>query len=487
VILRTKKINAMKKNGLFLLAIVLQIQIGFGQNLVSFQKKATLGADLIDLVFGSSGLSFQYGVNAYKVEYLTTGTDGELDTASGLVVIPDFSNEPLPTACFQHGTVDNRFDVPSELKGGWQLAAALAGKGYLTFAPDYLGMGSSRGFHPYVHAETEARAAHDMYLVLDELIESAGLNVERNDQLFITGYSQGGHASMAYHKFLEEQGEIPVTAAAHLSGPYSLSGVMKGIIFNNEVYGRPAFVANVILSFAEVYGLYENIDEILVEPYASWVQQTFEEELGIFDLNDSIVNYMDIALGATIPSAMFQDSILTQVANNPDHPINLALAENDLFNWSPNTPTLLGYCEGDETVNYLNAIVADSVMNALGAPAVSTFNGGNLSHTGCVIPAMVATVNFFEPFKVVSSRYAFESFPALRMFPNPTFGSIYFSGIPKGAQIGIYNLRGQLLWSERNASETAQISLASFSEGMYLVKVMVENRVDTRKLVIQKG
>lgn len=477
----------MKRSWLILIALILQIQMGFAQQLVSFQKKATLGVDLIDLVFGSSGLSFQYGVTAYSVEYLTTGTDGELDTASGLVVIPDFVNGSVPTACFQHGTVDNRFDVPSELKGGWQAAAALAGKGYLTFAPDNLGMGSSRGFHPYVHAETEARAAHDMYLILDELIESAGLDITRNDQLFITGYSQGGHASMAYHQFLEEQGEIPVTATAHLSGPYSLSGVMKGIIFNNEIYGRPAFVANVILSFAEVYGIYENIDEILVEPYASWVQQTYDEELGIFDLNDSITNYMEIAFGESIPSAMFQDSILAQVANDPNHPINMALAENDLFNWKPNAPTLLGYCEGDETVSYLNSIVADSAMNALGAAAVSTFNGGNLSHTGCVIPAMVATVNFFESFRVVNSQYAFEAFPKLRMFPNPTSESIYFSGIPNGAQIGIYNLQGQLLWSKRSVTETAQVSLATFSEGMYLVRVLAENRMDTRKLVIQKG
>jgi pimeloyl-ACP methyl ester carboxylesterase len=477
----------MKKSWLLLIALVFQIQMGFTQNLVSFQKKATLGVDLIDLVFGSSGLSFQYGVTAYSVEYLTTGTDGALDTASGLVVLPDFVNEPVPTACFQHGTVDNRYDVPSELKGGWQLAAAMAGKGYLTFAPDYLGMGSSRGFHPYVHAETEARAAHDMYLILDELIESAGLNITRNDQLFITGYSQGGHAAMAYHQYLEEQEEIPVTAAAHLSGPYSLSGVMKGIIFDNEIYGRPAFVANVILSFAEVYGIYETIEEILIEPYASWVQQTYNEELGIFDLNDSITNYMEATIGESIPSAMFQDSILMEVAANPNHPINLALQDNDVFNWRPITPTLLGYCEGDETVSYLNAIVADSVMNALGAPAVSTFNGGALSHTGCVIPAMVATINFFESFKVVNSQYAFESFPALRMFPNPTFGSIYFSGIPKGAQIGIYNLQGQLLWSKIGVAETEQVSLANFSEGMYLVRVMAENQIDTRKLVIQKG
>lgn len=108
----------MKKSWLLFIALLLQIQLGWSQNLVSFQKKATLGADLIDLVLGASGLSFQYGVTGYSVEYLTTGTDGELDTASGLVVLPDFVNEPIPTACFQHGTVDNRYDVPSELKGG---------------------------------------------------------------------------------------------------------------------------------------------------------------------------------------------------------------------------------------------------------------------------------------------------------------------------------------------------------------------------------
>jgi hypothetical protein len=36
-------------------------------------------------------------------------------------------------------------------------------------------------------------------------------------------------------------------------------------------------------------------------------------------------------------------------------------------------------------------------------------------------------------------------------------------------------------------AETEQVSLANFSEGMYLVQVMAENQIDTRKLVIQKG
>ena len=48
-----------------------------------------------------------------------------------------------------------------------------------------------------------------------------------NEQLFITGYSQGGYASMAVHKYLENPSIHEVTAASHMSGPYNLSHVMK--------------------------------------------------------------------------------------------------------------------------------------------------------------------------------------------------------------------------------------------------------------------
>ena len=56
-----------------------------------------------------------------------------------------------------------------------------------------------------------------------------GQGVALSGKVMLTGYSQGGHSSMAAHRAIERDnaGEINVVAGAHLAGPYNLSGSFK--------------------------------------------------------------------------------------------------------------------------------------------------------------------------------------------------------------------------------------------------------------------
>ena len=63
------------------------------------------------------------------------------------------------------------------------------------------------------------------------------LNLIDNSQVFLTGYSQGGHACMATHKYIHEnslQSEFDVIASAPCSGPYDLSGIMADTIMSQH-------------------------------------------------------------------------------------------------------------------------------------------------------------------------------------------------------------------------------------------------------------
>lgn len=84
--------------------------------------------------------------------------------------------------------------------------------------PDYLGLGDSPGRHLYCHSKTEATASIDLY-VLQKLCQLK--NVLYNDQLFIFGYSQGGHAAMATTREIQlnHSDEFTITASAPMSGP----------------------------------------------------------------------------------------------------------------------------------------------------------------------------------------------------------------------------------------------------------------------------
>jgi hypothetical protein len=59
------------------------------------------------------------------------------------------------------------------------------------------------------------------------------------------------------------KGATSVTAAAHLSGPYSLSGAMRDLILSETEYSYPAYIPNTVLGFNEAYGIYNNLSEIL--------------------------------------------------------------------------------------------------------------------------------------------------------------------------------------------------------------------------------
>jgi hypothetical protein len=215
-----------KKNLLLLLLVLAASPWLSAQKLLKSQKIGSLSKFELQLVYG--GL-IRYGIDLHKVWYLTPNIAGKPDTASGLVIFPQVEGIPQPLLCYQHGTVDGPADVPSNRAGGWELAGVGAALGYVACTADYLGLGESKGFHPYIHAATEASCAVDLLYATRELAKQ--LNFPLKNQLFLTGYSQGGHASMALHRLLEQNytKDFPVTAAAHLSGPYSVSGRVFGL------------------------------------------------------------------------------------------------------------------------------------------------------------------------------------------------------------------------------------------------------------------
>jgi len=166
------------------------------------------------------GIQVDYNVLNYAVTYTTTDAFGQPDTATGLLSVPDAIETVFPLAVYNHGTVDDRNGALS-VEGNQErfVAQGIAAFGFITLSPDYLGLGGSDGLHPYLHADTEASAGRDMIIAVRAWLDEQ--DMPRNNQVFVTGYSQGGHASMALHRLLEESDEGPsVTAAAHLSGAY---------------------------------------------------------------------------------------------------------------------------------------------------------------------------------------------------------------------------------------------------------------------------
>lgn len=485
----THKLNRMKKILSLFVAlsfVAFSAQTLSAQELISSGLVGTRSRAQLQALFG---FFIQNGIKMYKITYTTPDIYGQPDTASGLLVVP-VRNLPssYPLLCYQHGTVGSRTDVPSNLQGGWELAAVFGGMGYVTAAPDFLGLGEARGFHPYVHAETEASAAVDMLFAARQFAEENEVVI--NDQLFISGYSQGGHAGMALHRSIEQDhaDQFTVTAAAHMSGPYSISGAMRDKILSDEPYFFAAYLPYTVLSYNLAYGLFDNIEQYFKQPYAAMIQQFYDEEIDLGDLNDMLIDQLELEFGASVTKNMFQDSILQAVINNPNHPANVALRANDVYEWVPVAPTRLYYCQADDQVTYRNSIIADSVMSTvLGALSVDAINvNPNADHGGCVQPAVTAAIFFFAEFQEITvGNNEVTATPRPALYPNPANASFQVKNAPAGALVQLLTLDGRPVFESSVSGENQSVALpANFQPGVYLARVIWDGGFMVEKLVV---
>lgn len=426
-------------------------------------------------------------VDLYKITYTTRDVFNALDTASGLIVVPSRDQVySYPRLVFQHGTVASRTDVPSNLEGGYQAGLFFGGLGYVSLLPDYLGLGTSRGLHPYVHADSEASVAIDMLLALDEFAANVGVTV--NDQLFITGYSQGGHAAMALHKAIAEgAADFEVTASAPMSGPYSISSVMRARMTTSESsYFYPAYVHYTIVSYNYVYGLYDDIAEVFKPDYVPLLRRFLAEEIDLNLLNAGLITELIKNHGAPVPKFMLQDSVLNAVLADEMHPINVALRDNDLYDWTPQAPTRLYYCMADDQVPFENSVVAAAAMRTNGAPNFDAIDvDTSADHGDCVEPAIIAAALFFGQYWDVSLVASREPAPSrlIPAFPNPTTGWVQLEGAPEIVGVEIYNAMGQRLAVDILPAQTTRIDLSAYPPGTYTLKMILPDGLAVSRVV----
>lgn len=73
----------------------------------------------------------------------------------------------------------------------------------------------------------------------------------------------------------------------------------------------------------------------------------------------------------------------------------------------------------------------------------------------------------------------------ISLYPNPTTGILYLNGV-EGADVQISNMMGQVVESIENSNEFNQVDMSSYANGTYFVKVVVDNKVTTRKINLMK-
>ncbi|MFN0015076.1 MAG: T9SS type A sorting domain-containing protein [Saprospiraceae bacterium] len=435
----------------------------------------------------------QYGVKFYRITYTTTGVQGLPDTVSGLVVVPDDATRVFPRVVYQHGTAGSKLGVPSfnVVSGGeGSIGNLFGGMGYVALLPDYLGLGVSKGFHPYVHAASESWVAADMLRAFSAFAAQNGVNV--NSQLFATGYSQGGHASMAFHRDVESiwKTEFAMTAAAHLSGPYSIGEVMRNLILTDSIYYYPAYLPNTILSYQTVYGnLFNQLNEVFKAPYAAKIADFYAGNLSLSQLNTDLIALLIATEGVSRPLRMLVPALVQEVIADPGHPFNVALKDNNVYAWAPTTPTRIFYCMADDQVPFRNSLVALDTMKARGAVNLEALDvKPDADHGGCVTPALTNTLLFFLQYQQVGFVTGTEDWATepLELWPNPASESVVLRYLPAGGQAQIVDLGGRLRYANTIQDGNRTLDVSSLENGLYVVRYLSEGKTWVGKLVVSR-
>lgn len=371
--------------------------------LASFPTAADFNAALSASATGRNLLALagtpKCGINFHYMEYNTVGGANEATNATGGIMVPTGTDPACtgarPVLLYSHGTtVEKGFNMASPANSEAGLVAAMyAAQGWIVVTSNYAGYDASRlTYHPYLNAEQQS---NDMVDAL-RAARKAFPNINANDsgKLFLSGYSQGGHVSMATHKAMQTTyaSEFKVTASGNMSGPYSLVKTFQTVYAGGVNAGATVFTPMILTSWQKAYGnMYTSPSEVYEAPYATGIETLLPGPLTFSQLfttgklptklfaTGALVTG-DPALDALFAAGVGTPNLLKQsyrqaVLSNPSHPAWVAAAKNDLLTWTPARPVAMCMGAQDPTVFATNTAEAAAYFASKGAsPLVKVFN-----------------------------------------------------------------------------------------------------------------
>jgi len=309
------------------------------------------------------------------------GPDGKPTQLSGLLALPH-GMTPRGLVSFQHGTTSDRDDVPSNL-GTDGLAAAIlfAGSGYAVIAPDYAGLGASKGPHPYFVASDTARAVVDMLHAVRRIP-----GVPKTPP-FLIGFSEGAYANLAAHRALEAKGE-KVLADAALAGAYNLRSLSIPFELTGPSHNASLYLALWVRGYATRYG--HPLATAFTPKYAKLVPELLD--------TPHEGDVIEAALPAN-PRAMFTQEALDAIDGKGQHWLVDALTENEMGDWKATAPIRLYYGTKDVDVTPEESVLTARQMKARGSDirAIAVGPSGHNESVPVAVPLVVRWLQELTP------------------------------------------------------------------------------------------
>jgi hypothetical protein len=321
----------------------------------------------------------KFGIEVYRLKYKSA----ELDSLSGVIMVPIGAPNPSVIS-FQHGTVVAQDEVSSVAwdEGEGIMQMFLASNGFVISAADYFGLGVSQGVHSFVIEKPLAEAVVENLVRAVDFLERE--KISYSEKLYLLGYSEGGYATMAAQKIIEENGvaDFKLLYSAPMAGPYDLSATMQNLMYDTLALASPYFLPYTIAAYTTYYGqdsLRLLLQDSIAEPLLDWFSGNYSGSELNEKLPNSSLNMFVVGARQSLQASIF-DSLLKT---------------NDVYKFYPSTKTDLIHCQQDTYVPIANSKVAFTYMSA-GSDMVSEKYLENGDHIECIFAAFLAAFTEVE-------------------------------------------------------------------------------------------
>lgn len=326
----------------------------------------------------------KYDVKSYRLVYQTT-FKGKPIKVSGLLMMPQGMKTGAPLISIQHGTAFHKDEAPTAT--GYTGMELFASSGAVALMPDFIGYGESRSvFHPYYDEGSSAMVVIDMIKAAKEFLQER--KFEYNDDLFLTGYSEGGYVTLAAAHEIEKNSahNLTVKAIAAGAGGYDLREMLSGVS-TSSYYSYPSYLAFVLMSYNNTYDWKKPLTYFFKQKYATALETHMNGEYAGWEINQKLTTNLN---------ELFDEGFYARL-KQPGQELDLkeAIQKNTVDAWTTSTPIRLYHGTADEIIPFENSEVTLENFEKAGSSNVTLTSIPEGTHGSSYVPMMKDFIPWF--------------------------------------------------------------------------------------------
>jgi pimeloyl-ACP methyl ester carboxylesterase len=265
--------------------------------------------------------------------------------------------------------------------------------------PDYIGQGDSDGYHPFLDAQSNAQSSYDLLQAARQLVAKRGIIIE--PKIFLSGFSEGGQATLALQQMLEKKSTDPnnyfiVAGSTSIAGALDMVTVWNNLLTQPTNQGIntiiPALMARTIWSYSNAYNWGNNWSSFFSPSSSAIMNDLFDNyDTNLLQIQKALPNTQTALLN---PNFLSSSSIQNQIFLR-------ALKTNNVYNWRPVAPIRYYHGQADTIIPYSVSQEASALQNDLGANTRLITIGQNWGHLEVILSSLIESKLWFDQLKII--------------------------------------------------------------------------------------